>query len=173
MSTVTVSASLPLDGDGFLRRACPQCAREFKWRPAPSNDDAAGEPDTPHDAAPLHYFCPYCHEPSAADESWFTGEQVAYMQELTAAEVLGPQLRQFGRNLEALNRPGSPVTFRAGDTGSQCQRPAPLSEPDDMVRVEFPCHPEEPLKIAADWDEEVSCLLCGVRYPADLVRPVS
>jgi hypothetical protein len=32
---VQLSMSLPLDGDGFLRRECPTCEREFKWLPSP------------------------------------------------------------------------------------------------------------------------------------------
>ena len=39
-----------------------------------------------------------------------------------------------------------------------------------MVRVDMPCHPEEPLKVDAKWDGEVACLVCGIRYPVDLVR---
>ncbi len=39
-----------------------------------------------------------------------------------------------------------------------------------MVRADLPCHPEKPMKIAEDWDGEVSCLICGIRYPGDLVR---
>jgi hypothetical protein len=39
-----------------------------------------------------------------------------------------------------------------------------------MVRVDMPCHPEEPLKVDEDWEQEVACLVCGIRYPVDLVR---
>ncbi len=56
---VTLSMSLPLDGDGFLRRECPTCEREFKWLPSPQHGegDAAAASDEP---APERYFCPYC-----------------------------------------------------------------------------------------------------------------
>ena len=39
-----------------------------------------------------------------------------------------------------------------------------------MVRVDVPCHPEEPTKVDEGWDGEVACLVCGIRYPVDLVR---
>lgn len=39
-----------------------------------------------------------------------------------------------------------------------------------MVRVEFPCHLEEPIKVDKTWKEDIACLLCGIRYPVDLVR---
>jgi hypothetical protein len=31
MGDVSIPMSLPLDGDGFLRRECPKCERQFKW----------------------------------------------------------------------------------------------------------------------------------------------
>jgi len=30
-----------------------------------------------------------------------------------------------------------------------------------MTRVDFACHPSEPLKILDDWHEPVHCLICG------------
>ena len=38
----------------------------------------------------------------------------------------------------------------------------PLTEADDMKRIEFECHPDEPVKVLEDWDEPVHCLVCGV-----------
>jgi len=49
-------------------------------------------------------------------------------------------------------------------------RPEPLAEPEDMVRVDMPCYPEEPLKVDEEWEGEVGCLICGIRYPIELVR---
>ena len=49
-------------------------------------------------------------------------------------------------------------------------RPESLTEPDDLVRVDVPCHPEEPTKVDEEWEGEVACLICGIRYPVDLVR---
>lgn len=45
---VQLSMSLPLDGDGFLRRECPTCEREFKWVPSPdpeADEDVVARPD--------------------------------------------------------------------------------------------------------------------------------
>ena len=30
-----------------------------------------------------------------------------------------------------------------------------------MTRVDFACHPSEPLKVLDDWREPVRCLICG------------
>jgi hypothetical protein len=52
MSDVELSIPFPLDDDGFLRRECPTCDREFKWLPAHDETEA-----TPPPAG--GYFCPY------------------------------------------------------------------------------------------------------------------
>lgn len=176
MSELSIPISLPLDADGFLRRACPACGRQFKWRPTPPGEEddkpAAGDSNA-HGSiaqqaeAPEAYHCPYCYEP-APPSGWWTTEQAEYARGLAMAEVMGPQLRRFARDAQGLNRPGGSV--RIDVTPPQFPRPELPPEPDDMVRVDFPCHPEEPLKVDETWEPEVACLVCGIRYPAELVR---
>jgi hypothetical protein len=38
MSDMSVSMSLPLDEDGFLRRECPTCERQFRWWHTPDEE---------------------------------------------------------------------------------------------------------------------------------------
>ena len=58
---VTLSMAIPVDSDGFLRRECPTCEREFKWLPTSQGDGgAAAVPDG-------GYFCPYCGVQAPAD----------------------------------------------------------------------------------------------------------
>ena len=156
--------SLPLDRDGFLRRECPNCEWQFKWWPTPPSEDASEETQE----APETYFCPYCHAPADPD-AWWTKEQREYAQQLAVAEVLGPQLRRMKDNLESGNRRSGMI--RIDMSVPSFSRPEPLTEPDDMVRVDVPCHPEEPIKVDEEWDREVACLACGIRYPIELVRP--
>ena len=40
---VTLGMTIPLDSDGFLRRECPTCEREFKWRPSEAEAEEAVE----------------------------------------------------------------------------------------------------------------------------------
>ena len=155
--------SLPLDKDGFVRRECPNCERQFKWWPTPPSEDASEEAQQASEG----YFCPYCHEP-ADPGTWWTKEQLKYAQEVAAAEVLGPQLRRFKSNIEGTGRRSRGMKFNV--SLPQFSRPEPLTEPDDMIRVDVPCHPEEPLKVGEEWDSEVACLVCGIRYPANLVK---
>ena len=42
--------------------------------------------------------------------------------------------------------------------------PNPLTEPDDMVIVEPPCHPNEPLKVPEEATARLYCLVCGLHF---------
>ncbi|MCY3733741.1 MAG: hypothetical protein OXG42_05625, partial [Chloroflexi bacterium] len=37
----------------------------------------------------------------------------------------------------------------------------PVFEPNDMRRVDFSCHPAEPVKVDEAWAGPVHCLCCG------------
>lgn len=163
MSDISISMSFPLDEDGFLRRECPSCERQFKWWHTPDDENDAAEVGEEVEA----YFCPYCYEP-APPGSWWTKEQVEYMQHLAAAEALEPQLRSMKNNLERGNRRSKWINIEM--SVPDLSRPEPLVEPDDMVRIDLPCHPEEPLKVDETWEQEVACLVCGIQYPVDVVR---
>lgn len=88
---VTLSMAIPVDSDGFLRRECPTCEREFKWLPSPSEDAEEGEAA---DAADGGYFCPYCGIQAPAD-AWFTKAQLELAEHILQAEVVDPMLRKF------------------------------------------------------------------------------
>jgi hypothetical protein len=49
-----IPITLPLDSDGFLRRECPKCEREFKWHEGPTEDRPQDWNDPPV------YWCPLC-----------------------------------------------------------------------------------------------------------------
>lgn len=148
-----MSISLPLDS-GFLRRECPTCRRAFKWW----SHDAAGEPA---DAEPASfYFCPYCGTQADLD-SWWTDEQLAFAE----ASIAGPAARWVGDELENLAQDVSGGLLSVSvSRGPEPAPPDPLIEPTDMVIVEPPCHPNEPLKVAEDWASALHCLVCGSRF---------
>jgi hypothetical protein len=158
MSEESLKMSVPLDGDGFLRRECPTCEREFKWLPsAPGEavEDANSGTDTPS------YTCPYCGIQAPAG-SWATKAQVELAQSIVMREVVGPQLEEFGRELERMNREtGGLITFSAQVEHDQPITDPTLTESDDMRRVDFTCHPGEPIKVLEDWQGDVFCLVCG------------
>lgn len=152
---------VPLDNDGFLRRECPNCERQFKQKHSEPNTELSTNNDTGS------YFCPYCYQP-APENSWWTKEQIEYAQQLAFKEVLEPELQNFQRQIQSLNRQGDFV--RIDSTLADIPGPTTLSETNDMFLVTFPCHPEEPLKIDEAWDQDVACLACGIQYPVSLVK---
>jgi hypothetical protein len=149
-----VAVQLPLDPDGYLRRECPQCEREFKWHHGPT--EGAPEPAEP----PSVYFCPYCGEPAGLDQ-WYTKDQIETIRAAAMAEVLPKLHNDLKDALSPLNRSGF---IKADVKSRQSLPPPPLIEAADMVAVTSPCHPYEPVKIAESWDEPIHCLVCGSRY---------
>ena len=133
---VSFGMTIPLDSDAFLRRECPTCEREFKWRPSAGEDEEDAEPV--YDGG---YFCPYCGVQAPAD-AWLTKAQLALAQNIIATEFIGPMVSKLGAHKEP-------------------EKLDPLTEVDDMTRIVFPCHPSEPLKVLDDWCKAVRCLICG------------
>lgn len=161
MSEVSIEMQVPLDADGFLRRECPNCERQFKQKHTTSNNEML------EDTNVEDYYCPYCYQPAPLN-SWWTKEQLEYAQQLAFKEVVEPELKNLQRQIQSLNSSDSFVQIDSKLTYSE--EPIPLSEVGDMVRVDFPCHPEEPLKIAETWEQDVACFVCGIQYPVSLVK---
>jgi hypothetical protein len=149
---VTLSMAIPLDSDGFLRRGCPTCEREFKWLPASGDDENAA--DVPYGG----YFCPYCGVQAPAD-AWFTEGQLAFAQRTAVVEVVEPMLEKFADDIARRFRSAGMTTRSA--PSRRTEEPDPLTEEDDMTRVDFGCHPSEPLKVLDGWHQPVHCLICG------------
>jgi hypothetical protein len=151
---LSIPIHLPLDR-GFLRRECPGCDRQFKWHNGPTEHRPRNAVD------PDVYFCPYCGA-TAPPGSWWTREQLAYARESAVGPVteamsdalenaIGPQRSDSFIKIE-LQRPRVP------------EPPPALDEPGDMVAVESPCHPWEPIKVDTSWKEALHCLICGQRF---------
>jgi hypothetical protein len=161
---VQLSFSLPLDLEGFLRRECPTCEREFKWLPArPDLKHAGGETaTTAPDTEPAEvYYCPYCAV-TAPPDAWFTKAQVASMHNLAHHELIDPELEKLEREIKKLNRSsGGFLEIEARLERDEPLAALPLDEPDDMRRVDFTCHRDEPVKVLDEWDRPVHCLVCG------------
>lgn len=150
---VQLEMTMPLDSDGFLRRECPTCEREFKWL------HTAEEAGTAAPVADGGYFCPYCGV-QAESGGWLTKAQVELAQKLVANRVIGPMLEKFANDIRNIGR-RSKGLLRAEVTHDLPDEPDPLTEVDDMTRVDFECHPTEPVKILDDWGRQVYCLICG------------
>ena len=148
------SMPVPLDSDGFMRRECPTCEREFKCIVAQDDDDATPAPDG-------GYFCPYCAV-QAPPDAWWTKDQIEEATRIVAKEGLPEILEQFHQGMEKATRGSKNVSYTRGS--GQLDTPEPRedgTEADDMKRVDFSCHPGDPVKVLDDWDREVHCLICG------------
>ena len=148
---LNLSFTLPLDDDGFLRRQCPTCEREFKWL-ASQPDDVEDDSDADDE----QYYCPYCGV--QADE-WLTEQQAEDAKAIVMRQVLDPTLDGLKRAAADLNRSGGLV--RADVDFDMPREPDEQTEDITMRRVEFACHPEEPVKVLDDWTRPVFCLTCG------------
>ncbi len=160
---IQLSVSLPLDGDGFLRRECPACERQFKWLPSSDSQDEDDASAATADASgsPENYHCPYCAV-AAPSDAWLTKAQVAVMHEIVRREILDPKLDEFERTIDKLNRKSGGWFEIEASLERDEPEPAPeLDESDDMRSVDFPCHPSEPVKVLEDWGRPLHCLICG------------
>jgi len=133
---MTTTVSLPLD-QGFLRRCCPTCQREFKWHHASAEDRSDDEPPV--------CFCPYCGESAPLDQ-WWTEEQAEYVRSIAALQLVNELHQRFAH------------------VGSGQAAPLPLHEPHDMSLIASPCHPAEPIKIRDEWNEAIYCIVCGRQF---------
>ena len=167
---ISQGVRLGQDSKGFVRRACPVCARHFKIiARAPESlvvhvvfssllahanvDELAG--------LPLRW-CPYCGHRAQADV-FLTKPQRSYIEACArsvAGQVRFEQLRQATGRL----RDNPYITFLA-------VRPAepeldPPAEPDDMTAVFLLCCGEE-MKIKPTWKEALLCHHCRAGQPAE------
>ena len=146
-----LAMSLPLDRDRFLRRECPTCESEFKWFASPE-----GEGERPPEGG---YFCPYCgvQAPAAA---WYTKAQIEQARAIAYRDIAAPEIDKLKQSLAEISR-ASGGLISATLKSETPDQPQQLSEADDMRRVDFSCHPNEPLKVRENWDKPIRCLICG------------
>jgi hypothetical protein len=174
VSDIKIRISLPLDKDGFLRRECPLCCREFKLllEEKELGDLAQRRLDSflleekednsdDVDDQQKEYICPYCSQ-SSPDNSWWTKEQLAYinifakniMAKLLNDHLIDPLHRKFGSN-------SGPLRFKG--KRMEMQDPWISLELNDMSIFELPCCRRK-MKIYDDWKGKVYCFFCGFPF---------
>ena len=142
--------SIPLDEDGFLRRECPECQREFKLQ-------VTSDEESEHTVEKL--FCPYCGA-SATLEHWHTKAQVAYFQDKVFAEVIYPQLGKLENSLRRLETRDGLFSIKVDLKKPPKKTPQIAPESNDMRLVRFTCCGET-IKILEDWEDQIHCVICG------------
>lgn len=150
-----IPVELPLDSDGFLRRECPSCGDEFKWHYGPTDSRPDGIVDPPL------YTCPLCGAKADGDR-WFTQDQVRYQQQLVEFYMFDAVNDEMKRAF----RSSKNIRYEPGRNPASA--PAALHEPNDMIIIEPPCHPWEPVKVPKECADggPLYCLMCGEIYSA-------
>jgi hypothetical protein len=179
MGDIVLDISFPLDDDGFFRRECPLCSREFKVKLTPEEMrsasercthallvDAAGTAEGNDDGADRDAWCPYCGQRASLD-SWWTQEQLALMRlhmenvmaRLVNEHLIRPMQRRAGRSS------AGPITVTVTANEMQQHEPWIAPEPNDMTAVVLPCCQRE-VKVDESWKASVHCFFCG--FPHEL-----
>ncbi len=171
-----------LDPDGFFRRTCPSCGREFKVKAPPEDIAFSLQPafseigleigettmgQSEDDENEKSVYCPYCGHKAEQSET-LPEELVLYVKRWAMREFVLPQLRQMTAELERTFssshlRSGGlfsiSVTFK-GDDSTLPPRPIAGPEQPDMKRVcLLCCHTE--MKVLDSWLATVICPSCG------------
>lgn len=149
---IEVSVPIPRDADGFIRRECSHCMRQFKWYDGPANEEAEQH------APSITYSCPLCGQPAPVG-SWNTVEQMELAQSMAMPQVM----EMIQDDLEAVFRGMKGMTYKRGGDATFHQS-EPLTEPNDMLIIASPCHSYEPVKVPVDHTGPFYCLVCGAAF---------
>jgi len=177
MSEIKVNLPFPLDEDGFFRRECPFCHKEFKvlLEKEELTDLAQEGIDsfmlekketnlTESESSETEFVCPYCGQRAPSD-SWWTQEQLAYvrvvakniMAKIVNEKLIRPLKRAFRRSSSDM------VSIQFEGKEIEQQEPWISPELDDMEIFDLPCC-ERKIKVEENWQGKVYCFFCGFPY---------
>lgn len=180
---IEMSLSFPLDDDGFLRRECPLCCREFKVLLEENELTSLAQEglgsymlETHEEAtdaneeeeAELAFTCPYCGQEAIRD-SWWTQEQLAYVGVVAQNIIAQIVNEQLIRPLKRMSRRHSPGLVTLQFKGNEMQQQEPWMSPEvnDMKIFDLPCCHRK-IKVDENWSSTVHCFFCGFPYePGD------
>ncbi len=176
MSEIETSLPFPLDDEGFFRRECPYCCKEFKVllkKDELSNlaqrgidsfmlelKEEAKDLDE-RDYSEDEFICPYCGQ-HAPNNSWWTQEQLAYiniiakniMARIVNENLIRPLKRTFGKPTTSM------VSMHFKGKEVEQQEPWISPEVNDMEIFDLPCC-QRKVKVEDSWNSEVHCFFCG------------
>jgi len=177
MSEIRMNVSFPLDEDGFFRRECPLCHKEFKvlLEKEELTDLAQKGIDffmleeketnlSESESSGTEFVCPYCGQRAPGD-SWWTQEQLAYvgivaknnLAKIVNENLIRPLKRTFQRSSSGM------VSARFEGKEIEQQEPWISPEVNDMEIFDLPCC-QRKIKIEENWQDTVYCFFCGFPY---------
>ena len=177
MSIIEQNISFPLDDDGFFRRQCPLCTREFKIKMTKEEltdiaqkgledyllqaDLIEQNDDHGWNDGQEEPFCPYCGQQSTWSD-WWTDEQSEFIGVIVhniAADIMNPHLKKMEKTMRNINQSGF-VSMKMSATKMDKKEPWISPEENDLIVFPLPCCDRE-LKIDDDWNGTVHCHFCG------------
>lgn len=179
---IEISRSFPLDDDGFFRRECPLCCREFKVLLEEDELTSLAEEglnsymletqeeatDEDEQDAKLIFTCPYCGQEAPRD-NWWTQEQKAcvgivaqnIIAKMVNEQLIRPLKRMSGRRSSGL------VNLQFNGNEMKQQEPWISPEVNDMEVFDLPCCHRK-IKVDESWNSTVHCFFCGFPFePGD------
>ena len=171
MSEIRRNLHFPIDDDGFFRRECPFCRKEFKVllekeelldlaqkylysfmieRKEETKDLEDSE------RSETEFICPYCGQRASSD-SWWTQEQVAYVG-VVAKNIMPKRVNENLIRKKTFGRPNSGMISMRFE--AEQQEPWISPEVNDMEIFDLPCC-QRKIKIEDDWIGVVHCFFCG------------
>jgi uncharacterized Zn-finger protein len=179
MNEIRMNLPFPLDDDGFFRRECPFCRKEFKvlLEREELTDLAQKGIDSfmierkeeirdldANERSETEFICPYCGQRAPSD-SWWTQEQHAYVgilaKNITTKIINENFIRPLKRTFQ---RPSSGMlSIRFEGKEMEQQEPWISPEVNDMEIFDLPCC-QRKIKIEEKWQDAVYCFFCGFPY---------
>ncbi len=150
MTNLIKEASFPTDEDGFLRRECPYCKRQFKIY----KDDYESLQDE------SDYYCPYCGQ-MADKGKWWTQDQIDYIDKITRNFATGVLNKEFILPMKKKFSNSKVIKFEGKELKKSNEIIQP--EPNDMKFYNLKCCGKK-LKIQEDWGTKICCYYCGFHH---------
>lgn len=174
MADIQRYLTFPLDDEGYFRRECPYCHKEFKVMPekddfiefdkefidsiSVANESIEGEKD-PSDISV--FTCPYCNQKAPMGD-WWTREQNEYIRvvakniiaKIVNEKLIKPLKRNFGKPSSGMIS----IKFKGQEIKRLEEWIGP--EPNDMKIVDLPCCGKK-VKIDDGWSDKIFCYYCG------------
>lgn len=172
---VSISLSLSMDKDHFLRRTCPSCGQDFKtvtdeadivWLMAPQIRRMGleiGGAETNGNEHEDRLYCPYCGYSTELSKT-LTEETTNYIHRHIMREIVLPMTNKAFSGFDDISRnTGGLISISFEHSrGTLPPRPIHGPEPSDMIEVEFLCCGQK-AKVIEGWANLNVCIFCGTK----------
>lgn len=174
------SITVNLDRDGFFRRTCPSCGRDFKTEGDPADTVTVlspqiskvgleiGESTNKSDPESPHTLlgCPYC-EHRAEPKDMLTSEVIEYLKRHAVREIRSKLDKAFNDLSSSMGSKGRGGLFSLSLKFEYSRSPLPSRpihgpEPADMKIINLLCC-DKKIKISKDWMSLDLCPYCETR----------